>query len=57
MVQVNGNGVLPIDGFYEKSTSIIADKLNTTYFKANFEGNGSNHMNINVVGLMKLIFK
>ncbi len=51
MVQVNTNGVLQIDNDYTKSVSYLALNPETEYFIPAFEGNGLNHMNINIIAL------
>ena len=54
LVQVSDNGVLPIVDVYEKSGSIQMNELETEHFMVAYEGNGSNHMNINVENLAKI---
>ncbi|MCY1723243.1 right-handed parallel beta-helix repeat-containing protein [Prolixibacteraceae bacterium Z1-6] len=56
MVQVNADGVLPINDVYEKSV-LVSEYVETVYFKPAFEGNGSNHMNINLYGLSETNLK
>ena len=51
LVQVNSNGELPILAAYEKSVLLLANELETEYFKVCYEGNGLDHMNINIVEL------
>ena len=50
-VYVNNNTSLTIQQSYSKSADILAEANTTEYFKAQFEGNGISHMNINVTGL------
>lgn len=50
-VLVNANGVLAINEIYPKSSLYSVPELETSYFNTEFQGNGSNHMNINVIGL------
>ena len=51
IVQVNNNGTLTINETTEKSSLYFAENSETTYFNVQFEGNGFDHMNINVTGL------
>ena len=53
LVQVNRNGELPILAAYEKSGTLLANKLETEHFMVDYEGNGSGHMNINIAGFNK----
>ncbi|WP_319502690.1 LamG-like jellyroll fold domain-containing protein [uncultured Draconibacterium sp.] len=48
-VQVNSDVVLTIGDMYEKSV-LINEYPETVYFQPEFQGNGSNHMNINLFG-------
>nr|WP_321356797.1 LamG-like jellyroll fold domain-containing protein [uncultured Draconibacterium sp.] len=48
-VQVNSDVVLTIGDMYEKSVS-INEYPETVHFQPEFQGNGSNHMNINLFG-------
>jgi len=51
LVQVRSDGILPINNQYEKSATTGSADLETVYFIPNFEGNGKDHMNINLIGL------
>jgi hypothetical protein len=52
-VYVNGNVNLTIQQDYPKSALILASTQQTEYFSTTYEGNGINHMNINIVGLQE----
>ncbi len=51
LAQVNKSGVLPILQESKKSGLLLENELKTAYFKVNYHGNGSSHMNINIIGL------
>jgi len=51
IIQVKSAGMLTIDEFYTKSGQIVAKSAEPTYFQADYEGNGVDHMNINIVEL------
>jgi hypothetical protein len=51
VVQASGSGILTIAENYEKSAMLLSEKLETNYFQTQYEGNGLNHMNINIQGL------
>ncbi|MCA1759456.1 MAG: hypothetical protein LC658_06780, partial [Bacteroidales bacterium] len=53
LVQVTQNGMLPIFENYEKSTQLVANNLQPSYFNVDFEGNGLGHMNINIRNLLQ----
>jgi hypothetical protein len=50
-VKMNADAILTIQENYLKSTVILASKEQTEYFSTEVEGNGSEHVNINIVGL------
>jgi hypothetical protein len=50
-VYVSTNATLTIQAAYTKSASIMAATQSTEHFMVSYEGNGLNHMNINMVGL------
>ena len=51
MLQANKSGVLTINDVSEKSGVFVTERLEPTYFKVSYEGNGLDHMNINIVEL------
>ena len=51
IVQVNNNGILSINESYQKSGLLFAEASETSYFSVDYEGNGSDHMNINILDL------
>lgn len=51
MVQVNADFVLPVQDYNFKSAAQMGAVPETVYFSPAFEGNGSNHMNINIINL------
>jgi hypothetical protein len=53
LVRVTQNGMLPIFANYEKSTQLVANNLQPSYFNVDFEGNGSGHMNIKIGNLLQ----
>ncbi len=55
-IQVSTNSTLPIMNEYEKSALVLANELATNNFHVGYEGNGSKHMNINIVGLNEINF-
>ncbi len=55
-IQVSTSSTLPIMNEYEKSALVLANELATTNFRVGYEGNGSKHMNINIVGLNEIDF-
>jgi parallel beta-helix repeat protein len=52
-VKMSGDAVLTLQQSYPKSAVTMTAKLETEYFSGSFEGNGTDHMNINLVGLNK----
>jgi hypothetical protein len=54
LVKINKEGVLPILRDYEKSGLIFSSELKPMHFNTIYEGNGFNHMNINVIGLKEM---
>ncbi len=53
-VQVNDNGILTMGDTYDKSGLLVSNNLATYWFEPNYEGNGLNHMNINIQGLQEM---
>ncbi|MBK6285934.1 MAG: hypothetical protein IPF54_27525 [Draconibacterium sp.] len=51
ILQANKNGVLTINDLSSKSSFNFTERSETTHFKVCYEGNGNNHMNINLVEL------
>jgi parallel beta-helix repeat protein len=51
ILQANKNGVLTINELSPKSGLNFVERSETSYFKVCYEGNGINHMNINLVEL------
>jgi photosystem II stability/assembly factor-like uncharacterized protein len=56
-IKVNADDTLWIFESYPKSTTILPQQIATTHFKTEFEGNGIDHMNINLVGLPVNVIK
>ena len=54
LVKVNRNDVLNITGEYGKSGLRFTDDAGPVHFKPVFDGNGFDHMNINITGLDNL---
>ena len=50
-VKMNADAVLTIQENYTKSAVIMAKNQETEHFSSDVEGNGSDHMNINLIGL------
>ena len=50
-VKITADAILTIQENYLKSVLILANAEETEYFSTEIEGNGSEHMNINIVGL------
>lgn len=50
-INVSSNTVLTIQQSYPKSAVILAGSEETEYFSTKMDGNSSDHMNINIVGL------
>ena len=50
-VKTNGNATLTYQPNASKSANITAQRENTEYFIPSYEGNGTDHLNINLVGL------
>src|SRR5690606_35282326 len=48
---VSGNTELAISESFEKSAMAVQGRAETTYFSVNYDGNGVDHMNINIVEL------
>jgi hypothetical protein len=57
IVQANKNGTLIINELTSKSSSNFTERMETTYFRISFEGNGINHMNINLKDLKEADFQ
>ncbi len=51
IVQVSSNAILTINESFTKSAQVLAENPTPTYFKVNYDGNGIDHMNINIVEL------
>ncbi|MGM0407484.1 MAG: T9SS type A sorting domain-containing protein, partial [Bacteroidota bacterium] len=51
IVQVSSDAILTINESYTKSAQVLAENSAPTYFQVDYEGNGIDHMNINVVEL------
>ncbi|MCA1758227.1 MAG: T9SS type A sorting domain-containing protein, partial [Bacteroidales bacterium] len=49
-VRVNANTALTVNSSYPKSTVLRSEKVATRHFAPDFVGNGSDHMNFNIVG-------
>ena len=56
-IKVNSDDTLWIYSSYPKSTATLPELPATTHFQPEFEGNGVDHMNINLVGLPVNILK
>ncbi len=52
-VCVSSDAVLTIQANYPKSGVLLAQTEKSEYFSTNVEGNGSNHMNINIFGIQE----
>ena len=52
-VKSNADAVITIHENYLKSAAIPATAAKAEYFSTNIEGNGTDHMNINIVGLQE----
>jgi len=50
-VKMNSNAILTLQQSYTKSSTILANTEKTEYFISAVEGNGTDHMNINLVSL------
>ena len=50
-VKMNADAILTIQEYYTKSAVIMAKNEETEHFSSDVEGNGSDHMNINLIGL------
>jgi hypothetical protein len=50
-IKVNKNDTLWIYDIYPKSVALLPGKVPTKHFNPEFEGNGTDHMNVNLVGL------
>lgn len=50
-IKVNADAILTIHENYLKSSVIFAQAEATSYYRTKIEGNGNDHMNINIVGL------
>jgi hypothetical protein len=57
IIQALGSGVLTINEIVNKSGFLYAERFETSYFKVNYEGNGFDHMNINILDLDKTKLK
>ena len=51
MLRANKSGVLTINDESKKSGVFFTERLEPTYFSVSYEGNGIDHMNINIVEL------
>jgi len=56
-VKVTGTETLTINESYPKAANIVRRKINTVHFHSAAEGNGVDHMNINLVGLQPGIWQ
>jgi hypothetical protein len=56
-VLVNNGGFLPLKAEYEKSGSSTPEFTETSYFKVNYNGNGLDHMNINISDLKETVLQ
>ncbi|KAF0232728.1 MAG: hypothetical protein FD181_3850, partial [Prolixibacteraceae bacterium] len=52
-----GNGVLTISEIEQKSGYLYAERFETSHFNVNYEGNGFDHMNVNILNLDKTSLK
>jgi len=52
-IKMSADAVITIHENYTKSAVIVANKEQTEYFTTEVEGNGSEHININIVGLIQ----
>ena len=50
-IKMNADAILSIHENYLKSSVILAQAEATSYYRTKVEGNGNDHMNINIVGL------
>jgi hypothetical protein len=57
IIQALGSGVLTINEIANKSGFLYAERFETSYFKVNYEGNGFDHMNVNILDLNKTKLK
>ena len=57
ILQAKKRGVLTISSLYSKSSNNFVKRSETSYFKVCYEGNGINHMNINLADLNKANFQ
>ena len=53
LIQVNKSGVLSILESYTKSAVFLVEEPIPTHFEVAYEGNGSGHMNINIIGIIE----
>jgi hypothetical protein len=51
IIQVKSGEMLSIDENFNKSGYILAKSAETSYFKVDYQGNGFDHMNVNIVDL------
>jgi hypothetical protein len=51
IIQVKSDGILSIGESYTKSGLMLAENTEATYFQVDYQGNGINHMNINILEL------
>ncbi|MGC9354812.1 MAG: T9SS type A sorting domain-containing protein, partial [Mariniphaga sp.] len=51
IIHVKSDGIFAIDETYTKSGLILAKNAEATYFQVDYEGNGFDHMNINIIEL------
>ncbi len=52
-----GDGVLTVGDVSSKSGNFYSERFETSYFKTSYEGNGLDHMNINITDLNKTGFQ
>jgi hypothetical protein len=57
LVKVKQEAILTIGEAYEKSIEIFADEFQIRHFNLAYDGNGSNHMNINIKNLKESGFQ
>ena len=50
-IKMNADGILTFQESYPKSALALTNIEKTEYFKSSIEGNGTDHMNINITGL------
>ena len=50
-VKMNADGIFTFQENYPKSAAVLAHSEKTEYFNSSVEGNGTDHMNVNITGL------